>query len=94
MLLKPKSERGTEEKTVNVPHPGDQQEGGSHSHTCDLDVEVVVQQQVLGLQVSVDDVAAVTEMDGGHDLLELLPGVFLSHPTVSHQVVCNTHTQP
>lgn len=57
------------------------------NYTCNLDVEVVVQEQVFGFQVSVDDVAAVTEVDGRHDLLELPPRVLLRHPAVGHQVV-------
>jgi len=47
----------------------------------------VVQQQVLGLQVPVHDVAAVAEVHRRHDLLELLPGVLLRHAAVGHQVV-------
>lgn len=63
----------------------------ANTHTCDFDVQVVVQQQILSLQVSVDDVAAVAEMDSCHDLLELLPGVLFCHTPMSNQVVCR-HT--
>lgn len=37
-----------------------------------------------------DNAAAVTEMHRCHDLLELLPGIFFCHSSVSHQVVCTS----
>lgn len=99
MLLKPKSAGEQTEESVSG---GAVVEGESctpalrrrtHTATCYLDVEVVVQQQVFGLQVSVNNAAAVTEMHRGHDLLEFLPGVLLGHAAVRHQVVCERKTQ-
>uniref|UniRef100_A0A5F8GE35 Uncharacterized protein n=1 Tax=Monodelphis domestica TaxID=13616 RepID=A0A5F8GE35_MONDO len=40
-----------------------------------LDVEVFVEEEVLALEVSVDDVQVVAVLDGRGQLLELLPGV-------------------
>lgn len=63
------------------------------THTCDFDVQVVVQQQILSLQVSVNYVATVTEMDCRHNLLELLQGVLFGHTPMSNQVVCTCKAQ-
>jgi hypothetical protein len=46
----------------------------------DLDVLVLVQQQVLGLEVSVDDAELVDVLDAGDDLLEELAGFLFFEP--------------
>lgn len=56
--------------------------------TCQFDVHVHVQQQVLGLEVSVDDVVAVAVLDGCEDLPELLARLGFAHASVRGQVVC------
>lgn len=53
----------------------------------DLDVEILVQQDVLGLQISVDDVVGVTVVEGGDDLPEKPPGFLLLDPLLAHNVV-------
>ena len=56
--------------------------------TSNLDVEVGVQQQVLGLEVSVDDSSPVAVRHGGNDLAELPASLFLVHAPVGQKVVC------
>lgn len=56
--------------------------------TCDLDVHVSVQQQVLRLEIPVDDVAVVAVLHRRQDLPELPPGLDLAQPPVLRQVVC------
>lgn len=55
--------------------------------TCNLDVHVSIQQQILGLQVPVDDVAIVTILHCRQDLPELPPGLQLTEAAVLGQVV-------
>lgn len=57
--------------------------------TCDLDVHVAIQQQILSLQVPVDDVAVVTILHRRQDLPELSPGLELTETAVLRQVVCS-----
>ena len=61
------------------------------SLTCDLDVEVGVEQQVLGLEVAVHDALAVAIRHRRHDLLELPPRLLLDHASVGNEVICE-HT--
>lgn len=56
--------------------------------TCNLDVHVSVQQQVLGLEIPVDDVAVVAVLDRRQDLPELPSSLDLTQPPVLRQVVC------
>lgn len=56
--------------------------------TCEFDVHVGVQQQVLSLEVSVDDVVVVAVIDGCEDLPELLACLGFAHASVRRQVVC------
>lgn len=56
--------------------------------TCDLDVHVSVQQQVLRLEVPVDDVAVVAVLHRRQNLPELPSGLHLAQPPVLRQVVC------
>lgn len=46
--------------------------------TCQLDVHVAVQQQILGLKVPVHDVMAVAVLHGRQNLPELLPCFILA----------------
>lgn len=55
--------------------------------TCKFDVHVCVQQQVLGLEVSVDDVVAVAVVDGCEDLPELLACLGFVHASIRCQEV-------
>lgn len=55
--------------------------------TCQLDVHVAVQQQVLGLEVPVHNVVAVAVLHGRQDLPELLPCLALTQVPVRGQVV-------
>lgn len=57
--------------------------------TCDLDVHVSVQQQVLRFQVPVDDGAVVTVLHRRQDLPELPSCLQLTQATVLCQVVCS-----
>lgn len=57
--------------------------------TCNLDVHVAVQQQILRLQVPVDNVAVVTILHRRQDLPELPPGLQLTETTMLRQVVCS-----
>lgn len=57
--------------------------------TCNLDVHVSIQQQILRLQVPVDDVAVVTILHRRQDLPELPPGLELTQTAVLRQVVCS-----
>lgn len=57
--------------------------------TCNFDVHVAVQQQILRLQVSVDDVAVVTILHRRQNLPELPPGLQLAEAAVLRQVVCS-----
>ncbi len=57
--------------------------------TCNLDVHVAIQQQILRLQVPVDDVAVVTILHRWQDLPELPPGLELTETAVLRQVVCS-----
>lgn len=47
----------------------------------------MIQEQVFSLQVSMDNVAAVTEVDRCNNLFELFSGILFCHTSVSHQVV-------
>lgn len=60
-----------------------------HYSTCNLDVHVSIQQQILCLEVPVDDVAVVTILHRRQDLPELPPGLDLAQPAVLCQVVCS-----
>lgn len=53
----------------------------------DLDVEVVVEENVLGLEVAVDDLEAVGVLDAGDELLEETPRLRLGHAAVGDDVV-------
>ena len=55
--------------------------------TGNLDVERRVEKQVLGLEVSMDDSAAVTVRDRRQHLTKPLPRLSLVHSTMSHEVV-------
>lgn len=56
--------------------------------TCDLDIHMSVQQQVLSLQVPVDDVPVVAELYCGQDLPELPSGLWLAQAPMAGKVVC------
>lgn len=56
--------------------------------TCQFDVHVGVQQEVLSLQVPMDNVMAVTVIHGRQDLPELLPRLDFTHPAVRSQIIC------
>lgn len=59
-----------------------------HHDTCNFDVHMAIQQQILCLQVPVDDVAIVTILHRRQDLPELPPGLQLTETAVLRQVVC------
>lgn len=90
-LLKPKSDRtrGRKKKLIKMRYTVYliQEAKKSTTRTCNFYVKVVVQKQVLRLQVSVDDVAAVAEVDSCHNLFELFPGILFCHSPMSHQMV-------
>ena len=53
----------------------------------DLDVQVVVEEHVLGFEVAMYDLAFVRVVDAGDDLLEEAPGLGLVHAPVGDDVV-------
>ena len=55
--------------------------------TCNLDIHVAIQEQILCLQVPVDDVAVVTILNCRQDLPELPPGLQLTETAMFCQVV-------
>ena len=57
------------------------------TEVSNLDIERLVQQQILGLQVPVDDIVSVTVVNTGDDLLEEPPSVLLLQLTMFHNVV-------
>lgn len=57
--------------------------------TCNLDVHMTIQQQILRLQVSVDDVPVVTVLDCRQNLPKLPSGLQLTETPVLCQIVCN-----
>lgn len=57
--------------------------------TCNLDVHVAIQQQILCFQVPVDDVAVMTILHRRQDLPKLPPGLQLTETPMLCQVVCN-----
>lgn len=65
----------------------------SHSgqaRTCDFNVHAAVQQQILGLQVPMHDLAVVAVLHGRQDLPELSPGLQLTQPPMVRQIICNS----
>jgi hypothetical protein len=46
-----------------------------HTKVCDLDILVLVEQQVLGLQIAVADIESVAIIDGEDDLLKVVQGL-------------------
>lgn len=65
------------EEAVGVELVGD----GGEAEVGDLEVAVLVDEEVLGLEVAVEHAARVAEPDGGDELLEVAPrGVLLEPP--------------
>ena len=56
--------------------------------TCQLDVPILMQEQVLGLEVPVNDSLLVAVVHSQHNLTELLPGFFLRHAAILDQILC------
>ncbi|KAI3480495.1 hypothetical protein L1887_57341 [Cichorium endivia] len=54
---------------------------------ADLDVEVLVEQQILGLEVAVDDLVTVAVLHGADDLLEEAPCLWLGHAAAVDNVL-------
>lgn len=69
------------------PRPPGSTSWRSTTPTCQLDVHVAVQQQVLGLEVPVHDVMAVAVLHSRQDLPEFLPCLALTQVPVRGQVV-------
>lgn len=61
--------------------------------TCNFDVEIGVQQQVLSLEVTVHNMMAVAVAHGRHNLTELTPCLPFIHAPMRHKVICEcAHT--
>ena len=56
--------------------------------TCQLDVPILMQEQVFGLEVPVNDSLLVAVVHSQHNLTELLPGFFLRHAAILDQILC------
>ena len=58
-----------------------------HAKVGDLDVALAVEEQVLGLEVTVADVEAVAVVDSRDDLLEVVQGLVRAELALPHEVV-------
>jgi hypothetical protein len=59
----------------------------AESKIDNLDVAVIIQKQIFGLQVTVDDVHCMYLLDSCNDLMEKAAGLGLLHSAIGHDVI-------